>query len=170
MKAELSSGRSWGDFPLPKRLLHVCPLSPTDSSHLAGAGRTFLPFPASISRDVRQLPALTFLAGGSWQLEQQPQEQQAAGRHAGSTGCALGTRSSERLVNYQTPSSRGRSSHLVIQILLGKEVLLCLLHLGRGDLNLTVPLGRAWKGTQAQNICIGPGGKNKTQVGETLPQ
>lgn len=86
----------------------------TSSSHLPGARRTFLPrFPW----DVRQLPALTFLAEGRFQLQEQSQEEQAAGRHGGSGAGAPGARKksrvlhlgkapslrNERLVNYQTP-------------------------------------------------------------------
>lgn len=78
-------------------------------SRLPGARHTFPAFPLpQFPQEVRQLPALTFLAAGRLQLQEQPQEKEeeeaAAGRHGGRQGHGLSGRggAAER-----GPSSQG---------------------------------------------------------------
>lgn len=150
----------------PKRFSHNCPLSPHQQLPPA-RGLAHLPVP-QFPRDARQPAALTLLAEGRLQLEEQPQEQQAAGGHGGSgagagrAGCCTWARrppagmSAWSIIKH--PEEGGRGSHLLIQIRLREGGASSPSsaeaggNLGHGDLNLTVPLGGVWKGTQAQNI------------------
>lgn len=74
------------------------------------------------------------------------------------------------------PNEGGRCSHLLIQIPLREGGASSPLsaeaggEFGARSLEPDSPLGRAWEATQARGIRIGPGGKNETQMGKTLPQ
>lgn len=166
-------------LPFPRGSPTVVPCPPAAAAPPARGWAHPAAFPVALfPRDARQVPALTLLAEGSLGLEEQPQQQQAAGGHGGS---GAGERRQSRARRPPAGMSPGQLSNTLTR---QDHALTCLFksccreggaslppgNLGHGDLNLTVPSGRAWEGTQAQNIRIDPGGKNETQMGKTLPQ
>lgn len=164
-------------FPFPKGCPTVVPCSPSSSSS-PGRGSAHLPaFPVAVFPGMPgthlagrrhwgaggAAPAAAAAGSGRAWWQRGRGEQQEPG--------TAPSRRNEPWSIIKHPEQAARCSHLLIQILLREGgASLPPGNLGHGDLNLTVPLSRAWKGTQGQNIRIGPGGKNETQMGKTLPR